>query len=159
MTESDVVVWADPGLITGLAQWDQERKVFTSWQYEDTDLVERLRMLAHLHGERLVVGYESYLVAGGPRSGTPKYSLQVIGQINELATEGLFRLAQPVPSSSRKLGSVAWLRRLGWYKPGKRHANDAAMHLLAYLLKQKPMDRHIRDHLFPGYKTGATITT
>lgn len=155
----DVIVWLDPGLVTGLAWWDPEKKVFSSWQYEFEDLAERLRVLAGMYGDTLLVGYEDYLVVGGPRSGTPEHSLKVIGMVKELAAEGLFTLAPPVPSSSRKLGNVVWLRRLSWYKPGKKHANDAAMHLLAYLLKQKPIPAHIRHKLFPGYAPGATITS
>ena len=29
------------------------------------------------------------------------------------------------------------LRRLGWYKPGKGHANDAARHLLLWFAKHR----------------------
>lgn len=159
MSQQDVVTWLDPGRLTGLAWWDPKTNLFSSWQYESEDLAKRLHFLTDTYGDRLVVGYESYLVAGSARSGTPKHSLKAIGVIEDLAEQGLYRLAPPVPSSSRKLGSVAWLRRMGWYKPGKPHANDAAMHLLAYQLKQKPMPPYIKGKLFPGYAAGATITT
>ncbi len=158
MTErQNVIVWLDPGFTTGLAWWDPETGKFFSGQFDDdVELAETLAALAENVPGRLAVGYEQYIVT--PRGkGTPSHSLKVIGQVSKMAQEGLFELLKPVPSSSRKVATPVFLKRLGWYKPGKVHANDAAQHLLAYLMRQRPMPAHIKHKLFPGYNTSDTI--
>lgn len=155
----NVVIWLDPGQTTGLALWDESTQSFFSGQYNTGDLVECLTAAMEKYPDRLVVGYEAYLAAGGPRAGTSKHSQEAIGVVKEFAKSSGCPLLAPVPSSSRKVGSKVFLQRLGWYKPGKRHANDAAQHLLSHLLTQKPMSPHVRSKLFPGYTTGARVTT
>lgn len=154
----NVIVWLDPGKLTGVASWDEEAGAFFSWQYEIDDLVKRLKAMAVLYEGRMSLGWEKYIItSGGVRTGDPSYSRNAISQVSVLADDGLFDVLPSMPSSSRALGSPALLNRLGWRKPGKVHANDAAQHLLAYLLKQRPMSAHVRHKLFPGYTTGATL--
>lgn len=143
MTErQDVVCWLDPGLTTGLAWWDPETWKFFSGQYLPDDLLPTLADLASNVPGRLAVGTEKYLVTPRGR-GIPKYSLEIIGQVQGMADQGLFTLLPSMPSSARMLGNVQMLRRLGWYKPGKGHANDAAMHTLAYLLRERKLPREL----------------
>jgi hypothetical protein len=144
MTDQRVITWLDPGLTTGLAWWDMDAEVFGSWQYEQADLFKRLACMTDLYGQRLWVGYEKYLItSAGPRRGTPKHSLEVIAVVRDLAHANVFELLPSMPSSARLLGNVTMLRRLGWYKPGKPHANDAAQHTLAYLLREKKLPRDL----------------
>ncbi len=152
--EAPVVTWLDPGKTTGGATYDCATGEFASWQHEDDGYVEELDRLIVRYGTRLAVGYEMYIVtAAGPRSGTPKYSQGVISNVRDMAQHGMFSLLKPVPSSARFLGGPVLLRRLGWHKPGKVHANDAAMHTLAYLLRTPPIPANIRK-LFTGYEFG-----
>lgn len=142
VTETDLVVWLDPGLTTGMAWWDPRVEIFGSWQYEKGDLLKRIEYLVQTHEGQVGIGCEHYIIAG--RSpGNPKPSLEVIGAVEAGAGEGRYCLLPPMPSAARKLGSAVLLRRLGWYKPGKDHANDAAMHLLAYLFREKRLPRHL----------------
>jgi hypothetical protein len=54
-----------------------------------------------------------------------------------------------MPSSSRNLGrSGDKLKKLGWHKPGRDHANDAGAHLLAHLLKENKLPQSDADKLF-----------
>lgn len=156
----DVIVWLDPGLTTGAAWWDEEAEIFHSGEYTADQLMRGLEALAVLYPGRLVVGYEQYIVTGGGGAvrGTPKHSLGVIAQVEEAVSAGLFRLLPPVPSSARNLGNPVYLKRLGWHKPGKGHANDACQHLVAHLIRQKPMSPFVKRKLFPGYNPGATIS-
>ena len=152
----NVICWLDPGSTTGLAWWDPESDRFFSGQYEVFQLHEALEDLSAKTTGRLSVGYEQYIVT--PRSpGTSEYSQGVIGEVTRMARSGSFELLKPVPSSSRKIATPVFLKRLGWYKPGQGHANDASQHLLAYLMRQRPMPSHIKHKLFPGYNTDATI--
>lgn len=157
---SDVEVWLDPGLMTGVAGYDDDTEKFFSGQYQKEDLYQYLEGLGQLYGDRLAVGFEHYIVtSGGACRGTSKYSREVIAVVEQMAAEGRFRLLPPMPSSARKLGNVTYLRRLGWYRPGKRHANDAAQHLLSSILRTRPMLPNIRRKLFPGYGADVTIAT
>lgn len=161
MTVNDkpFIVWLDPGLTTGMATYDLENpKTFMSWQYDGPDLEARLRYLFSEHGERMVIGWERFIVtSGGVRTSTPRHAIDAITRVRLMALGADVPVLKPQPSSARKLGSPVMLRRLGWYKPGKVHANDASQHLLSHLLRMKPMPSEIRKKLFPGYGTGATI--
>lgn len=136
MDEKRCVIWLDPGAVTGMAWWDPGTEVFGSWQYEPGDLYKRIDYLTERYEGRIDLGYENFLIAGRG-FGNPKPSMEVIGELKKGAAEGRYRLLKPMPSSARKLGNVVLLRRLGWYKPGKDDANDASMHLLAYLLRER----------------------
>lgn len=146
----DVVMWLDPGKTTGAAWWIDPTAVFGSGEYDAEGVDLLLRLTAGKYpGEKLAVGCEGYNVtSGGPRTGTPEHSLKVIGLVEQLAVELGFTLLKQVPSSQRKLG-LLWSRRMGWRKRGKRHANDAAAHLLTWLMARKPMPSFVREKLFP----------
>lgn len=152
------IVWADPGLLTGLAWYDLHTGHFESGQFGPDDLRRKLDEFGKAHGLCMVIGYERFIVtSAGPRSSTPEHAHRAIQILDGFAKEYLVPLTRPQPSSARKLGSIVFLRRLGWYKPGRGHANDAAQHLLADLMQRRPMPLGIREKLFPGYKPGATI--
>jgi hypothetical protein len=146
------IVWADPGLLTGLAWYDLEADRFGSGQYAPNELVRKVDSIYQVAGSRMAIGYEMFInTSGGARTSSPQHSHKAIAQLAEVASQYRIPLLKPQPSSARKLGNVVYLRRLGWYKPGRGHANDASQHLLAYLLKQKPVPAKVRAKLFPGY--------
>jgi hypothetical protein len=151
MSERTFIVWADPGLLTGLAWYDIELDGFNSGQYDPDDLRRKLRDLEKVWGPRMTLGYERFNVTGGPRNSSPEHAHKAIRSIEDFCQDYKIPLLTPQPSSARNLGSVTFLRRLGWYRAGRGHANDAAQHLLADLLKRKPMPTTLRAKLFPGY--------
>lgn len=150
--DNTFVVWADPGFVTGLAWYDQKHRFFNSWQYSIDDLRPQLLRLFDLADGRMALGYEDFIVtSGGACSSSPEDPLQVIQLLRDFAQERGIPLLKPQPSSARRLGQRVFLRRLGWYRPNQGHANDAAMHALAYLLKQRPIPQQIRETLYPDY--------
>lgn len=154
------IAWADPGLLSGLAWVDLDDGTFSSWQYDNRQLDKQLNSMADRFGDRMSVGYERFIVtSGGPRTSSPEHAQRAIQVIEDFAHKRCIPLLPPQPSSARKLGQVVYLRRLGWYKPGKAHANDAAQHLLAHLLKMSPMPHEIRTKLFPGYTAHGSLAT
>lgn len=161
MGERTFVVWLDPGLTTGVAHYDFTNHSFISGQMELVELRSYFtEALIPAYGDRMVIGWEMFLnTSGGARTSDPGPSNQAIGLVRSLAGEHGIPLLKPQPSSARKLGSVVLLRRLGWYRAGQGHANDAAQHLLADLLKRSPMPHEIRTKLFPGYTPRGTLTT
>ena len=147
MSQPDILVWLDPGLTTGIAWFNGER--FDSCQLIFQDV--GVWLTSHLLGlrERAHVGWEHYVVTGGGgRFGTPAPSLETIGMTRWICHEHGATILPAQPSSARKLGGDDKLKRLRWYKPGKRHANDAANHLLSYLLRTHSLPPELAGRLF-----------
>lgn len=158
MTDRTFIVWADPGLLTGLAWYDTQESYFNSWQYGYVDLGVKLDRLREMADGRMILGYEKFIdTSGGSRTSSPQHSHRAVQVLHDFSRGARVPMKTPQPSSSRKIGSVQFLRRLGWYKPGKVHANDAAQHLLADLLRTRPMPETLREKLFPGYAPRDTL--
>jgi hypothetical protein len=159
VTDRTFIVWADPGLMTGLAWYDLESDTFGSGQYNRIDLRDQLERFAAFSA-RMILGYEKFIdTPGGRKTSTPEHAHRAVQVLEDFALEHKVAVATPQPSSARKLGQVVYLRRLGWYRPAKAHANDAAQHVLADLLKRRPMPQAIREKLFPGYAPRDTLAT
>lgn len=152
-------MWLDPGLTTGVASWHETTATFWAGQLDEEHLVEGLERLCEKNAGRTIwLGYEKYIVtSGGPRTGTPRHSLGAIGKVEAMAMGGAFNLLKSQPSASRLLANAVQLRRIGWYRTGQRHANDASQHLLAHLIRQRPMSPYVRHKLFQGYEQSVTI--
>ncbi len=155
--DPELVVWFDPGKTTGWASYAFATETFRSGQIEDDSVMLGMFLESLYSGnetfapEKVAVGYELYLVVGGPRAGTSEYSEKAISTIEQSVKRCGYTRLDPQPSSARKLGGPVMLRRMGWYAPGQRHANDAGMHALSWMMKQKPMPYAVRRKLFPGY--------
>ncbi len=148
-----VIVWFDPGKTTGGALYDIDADHFTSGQYTDEQLREALTGLILAHPGQLAVGWELYIQTPRPRPGSQaKHSVSAIKIIEELCEEHDVPILKGQPSSARNFKStVIFLRRLGWYAPGKQHANDAACHLFRHLIRLRPVPEKIRQRLPKGY--------
>jgi hypothetical protein len=130
-----MILAIDPGLTTGYATRDGDdfhsgqRKFieFLDWAYEQ--LVE--------HGTIDEVACESFIItqATAKKSQAP-WSLESIGAIRFFCHhKGIpFQLQQP--SSVKKFATDARIQKMGWYRRGKGHANDAARHLFFYECKK-----------------------
>lgn len=138
---TEAVIWFDPGKTTGLAGLTNAT-VFESDQLTDLSCLETYLDCWFVHHgvDRLTIGWELYLTTvGGGKSGSPRWAHEAIGAIEQTARQLQRRwdveLATPVPAASRSIITDTILKRLGWYRPGKPHANDAARHLGAYYLR------------------------
>lgn len=149
--EYRVVVWVDPGKTTGWAMYDFLSHEFTSGQGDFFTVGEMLQDLLWIHATYAAVGCEAFLVTPtGSQNADPEYSLKTIGMVEWLCHRNNATLLPEVPSSSRNLGmSGRKLQKLGWHKRGKVHANDAAAHLLSWLLREKKLPKVLTILLFP----------
>lgn len=149
--DSTAIVWLDPGKLTGWARLDAE-ETFLSGQEEFNRMDELIDHWTAIGGPGLWLGWEMYIVTpGGGSVGTAHYSLEMIGAARSACRRHGTTVLRAMPSSARKLGDDAKLRKLGWYRPGHRHANDAANHLLAFLLRERLLPGHLARSLFtPG---------
>lgn len=159
MADKPFMIWCDPGKLTGMAWYDYDSTAFGSWQYDYADLDHKLNDFAGAGLlPRLQIGYERYIrLPGG--YGEPVHSMKAIDLIEATAVHYGFEVLPPRPAESRKLGRPAFLKLLGWWKPGKDHANDAAQHLLAHLLRNKPIPEHVRRTLFAAEEPDGTLAS
>lgn len=144
----NLVTWLDPGLNTGwatLALWNK----FESGQGSMTETGEYLDTAATVFGGDMWIGYEQYIVTpGGGRTGNAAPPLKVIGMVEWICYLNGCHLLKPVPSAMRTVASVDMLKKLGWYRPGMDHANQAARHLLAWLMREKLLTPEQHEVLF-----------
>lgn len=60
------------------------------------------------------------------------YSTEGIGALRFLANEYQCEFILQTPAAAKRFSTNEKLKRIGWWNPGKNHANDAARHLLLY---------------------------
>jgi hypothetical protein len=125
------VAWLDPGKTTGWASWSPTAGEFESGELLFLPLGEWLRQRLSV---TVWLGWEAYTVRpGGARIKFQPDSLEVIGMTRWLAYSQYARVLPPQQPSARQTG-LLHLKSAGWHRPGLGHANDAAGHLLAFLL-------------------------
>lgn len=134
------VLALDPGKMTGWASYDRETGEFLSGQ---TNFEETCRLLLHRVGgpshDQLDLVCESFIITVQTAKNTQAtWSLELIGvarMVSELYCQQPLTLQQP--ASAKRFSSDERLKKLGWYTPGKGHANDAARHLMLYMVARK----------------------
>ena len=145
-TDRGFFIWLDPGKTTGVACYQLYAARFKSFQGDFNEVGDEVEVMLDVESGNAAIGWEQYLVTKG-RAGTASYSLEMIGVLKRLAYVHHAVVLPAMPSSARKLGDDPKLRALGWYKPGLRHANDAANHLLAYLLRERMLPASMQARL------------
>ena len=153
MIEPDVIAWFDPGLDTGGAVYDITADRFASGEYTYEQLKNHLDTLLLTYGSHLAVGWELYVQTPRPRPGSKaEHSNKAITIISEYCGKHGIPVIKGQPSSARRAPDTkVFLRRLGWYRPGQDHANDAACHLFRHLIRWKPVPENVRKGLPAGY--------
>lgn len=156
----EFAIWLDPGLTTGWATL-LHGEVFDSGQGILPEIGELLEDYGAIYRDRLALGWEQYIVtSGGAKGGTAGPPLETIGMARWLRYKYEMQILKPVPSAMRTMVTAQMLKRLGWWCPGLDHANDAARHMLAWLLRQKLLPEHLGAVLFgpPGATLGPEET-
>jgi hypothetical protein len=142
-------MWLDPGLTTGWALL--AAGMFSSGQEDFAHMGMLLEALAEQHGEKLAIGWEQYIVTpGGGVTGTANPPIETIGMAKWIAQWHECQVLKEVPSSFRIVAQPHMLKKLGWYKPGQDHANQATRHLMAWMLREKLMPMELYTALFVG---------
>jgi hypothetical protein len=143
-----VVCWLDPGLTTGIATYGHG--VFAAYQIEGLYPFGAWAdyTFAHTEGNRLAVGWESYLITGA-RSRESAVSLRVIGVAQYLALKHGAEILPEMPSSARVGISPAILKRLGAYQAGLPHGMDAMRHLVAWMAREHLLTESQREAFTP----------
>lgn len=146
---TQAILWADPGGTTGIAAWLFDRGDGEFWCSQDgfRETGQKVEVLAQEYGADLSLGYERFTIL--PGAGSVKHdgsALMVIGMLRWLALKhGVSMLPSQSPSD-RRLG-LKHLRTVGWYRPGKEHARDAAAHLLVHGMKYGWLPEEVKVRL------------
>ncbi len=132
---SRYILALDPGLTTGIALYDREENRFHSEQQNFDGTCAVLLQQASHKGEDLVIVSEAFIITPAtPKNTQAPWSLELIGVARMVSRTWCKRdLAKQDAASAKRFSSDARLKHMGWHKPGKGHANDAARHLLLLL--------------------------
>jgi hypothetical protein len=127
------VVWFDPGLISGWARLTGD--VFSSGEGNFIDIGDVVAWHCAQENE-VSFGWERFDITPATyQMRGSSWSLEVIGVIRWLALEADQKILDPQSRESRLMVQENLLKAVRWHKPGLGHANDAARHLLAWLVK------------------------
>jgi hypothetical protein len=145
----ELVIWLDPGLKTGVATL-LHGKHFDSGEGILPEIGELLEDYGAVYRGRMALGWEQYvLTSGGGRTGSAGPPIEVIGVARWIGYKMECTMLQPVPSAMRKVATPEMLDRLGWWCPGLGHANDAARHMLSWLMRSKLLTPEQHAIVFP----------
>jgi hypothetical protein len=134
-------VWLDPGLVTGWATWDAVTAQFYSGQQAgmiEAAATVRDLLLAAPRGHS-AIGWEAFTVRpGSSRLSLDLTAIEVIGATRWIAADLSATVLRPSQPADRMLGQKN-LRAVGWHQAGPDHADSAASHLLAYLIRERQL--------------------
>lgn len=126
-----VIIAIDPGKTTGCAVLSDDG-TFKAYEYNFDDTCRTLISAATTYGADLELVSESFIITvNTAKNSAAPWSLELIGvarMVSHLYT-GKELVLQP-PVNAKRFSSNDRLKRMGWWTPGKGHANDAARHLL-----------------------------
>ena len=132
----------DPGKKTGWAAYDFTTKRFVSGEGDFITSARRAHAIAAEHNDELSIVSESFTITVNTAKNTQAtWSLELIGVYRYLSLAYCREdLTLQAPAAAKRFSSDDRLRAMGWYTPGKGHANDAARHLMLYLVTRKWWD-------------------
>lgn len=157
-----IVLWFDPGLLTGVTAYDLTNdKLILCDEFDyihtggtlDLDIASPISsfvetMLA-IDTSATWVGWESYRIMKGAQSQAP-WSLEVIGMLKYLcAREGYSVLPEAAPSD-RNVCTPAMLKAMGWYDhcKGKKDALSSAQHMVAWMLRENKLPDKYKEAIY-----------
>ena len=138
-----MILAVDPGKTTGLATWAEDEP-FMSAQLPHMEFLDWTWDILWTEIDAVVC--ESYIITAATLRKTrgENWSLEQIGALRWMCerTRGVTSFTLQSPSEAKSFATDAKLRKVGWYKPGQDHANDASRHLLVYLIRHNLFDAH-----------------
>lgn len=128
----------DPGGTTGWCLWDDEAPAPLAAEDQPYDFLRKAHLLLQRDdADRSTVVCERFVItaATAKKSQQPD-ALHQIGALGYLARyEAGLDVHFQNPADVMRLATDERLRKLGWYVPGKGHANDALRHLAVWCAK------------------------
>lgn len=132
----------DPGKVTGVAAYDTTLDVFASWEVAGR---HRLHDTLTLDSRKFDSYYdevvcEDFVISQRTIKTTPqKDPLRIIGWLDLTLYHDDVPFTLQTAAAAKSFATDAKLKHVGWFtKEGEGHANDAARHLLVYLVAKYP---------------------
>lgn len=139
----------DPGKVSGIALWHPMEA--TAIKADELTPIEVTNLVDDLWNNslgELVVIAESFVISERTIKTAPQRdALDILGWLTLESQRRGFELHLQTPAQAKKFSTDEKLRALDWFERTKDgHANDAARHLLVYLMK----NTGARDVLIPA---------
>lgn len=166
-----MILAIDPGLTTGYALWGapacpgfssgmvKGRFEFYEWLYG------LLTVWYKQPGSRpfqIVMERFTITVATAKKSPQPD-PLYIIGHVEAIAHRDGIPFEFQLPSQAMSFATNDKLKSVGWYKPGAGHDNDAARHLLLWMVRYPPKGtgllKELSDKLGISFDSGPETPT
>jgi hypothetical protein len=132
----------DPGGTTGVAAWcndDEGDPVFDSEQLSWSEFVNNIDKY-EFEPDDVIVAERYTITAQTLRKSRQTTALEVIGVLRYIAARAHIEFVLQSPADAKRYATDARLEKVGWLKrPLARndHANDAARHMLLYLVSEQ----------------------
>jgi hypothetical protein len=125
------VLWIDPGGMTGLARYEHGQFTVDERPFEPA--CGLIWYMTAYYGPRLWVGWERYKPLPGKPQTNAADALEVIGVARFSAIEHDCVVLPEAAPGDRLTATMARLKAIGWWAPGKDDAQSAAQHMLAWM--------------------------
>ena len=139
------IIAMDPGKTSGWAMWDNHGHHFESGEDDFYHMAQRLHVAGKMMADKLHIVTEAFLITVNTAKNTQAtWSLELNGVAKYVSMAYCDAEATvQLQSAAKRFGSDDRLKSLGWHKPGKGHANDAARHLLLLLVNHGWTDKRL----------------
>lgn len=131
------IIAVDPGKMTGFATLVDG--TFQSGQVEFMQFLTNVELFIDLRTE--VVSERFVISAGTVRKGRGdvNWSIESIGALRFMCQKQAAKFELQNANDAMSFAFDDRLRTIGWWNPGKGHANDAARHMLLYIARHYPL--------------------
>ena len=127
------ILTADPGKMTGWAMYITETDDFSSGQLP---WFEHLEWFEKVYRSFDVVISESFVITAATlKKSRQSWSLEAIGAMRYMLEKQGRNLVLQSPGEAKGFATPEKLKKVGWWLPGNDHAQDAARHMLTYVVR------------------------
>jgi hypothetical protein len=128
------VLWIDPGKITGIALWVvRDGGGFFCDEMDFDNAAHAIEATCERYGRELDVGWEHFAIFPKTPPADAHHAIEMIGVARRAQRRNGCRNVGPAQPEQRKSATMARLKAIGWWVPGKDDAQSAAQHLLAWM--------------------------
>jgi len=130
-----LVLWIDPGGMTGLAVYEAVSGGFEADEFEFHEACSRIEWYCQTFRGTLAIGWERYT----PRPDKPQTNaadaLCPIGVARYVSRKYRCLVLPEGPQMTPKTADRKLLADIGWWVPGKNDAQSAAHHMLKWMMR------------------------
>ncbi len=127
-----MIVALDPGKETGWARLSVGYDTFASGQLPWYDALYFIHETLKQGFKPIIVCEDFIYTRETLKKSRQVWSTEGIGVLRFLTHQYECEFILQTPSAAKSFATNTKLKKIGWYKPGKDHANDAARHLMVY---------------------------